>query len=752
MCFSHIHDDRKLYIVYMGAIPRKDNYSPTSHHLNILQKIADSENANQFLARSYKRSFNGFAAWLTDKERQNMADLEEVVSIIPNVNLKPRTTESWDFLGFPENVNRFLLAETTITIGVLDFGIWPESDSFSDKGLSPPPEYFRDACRGGTDFICNNKIVGARYYNSSTTARDQNGHGTHTASIAAGNAVPGVTFDSIQGTARGGVPSARIAAYRICGEKECPTADMLAGFDDAIADGVDIITISIGYDDPLDFVDDAIALGSFHALKKDVLTVHCAGNGGPDVKTMESFAPWLLTVGATGTRRNFVDPVTLGDGRKLTNRMGASRRSRSGPVRVGSVQIESVWFGQFGSVPVGSVWFETGWFDSICNRSVRTEPNPSERRGVAINTFETTASVPLAYGAGNPNCEDNDRRVCKPQCLDETLRGKIVMCDQPPSYDDLNRVGAAGLALLVPTNDTSHVSGLPEADFTGSGYALLQEYAATQDPRITIEKSSTVVDEASPYVASFSSRGPNSFMPYIMKPDVVAPGRHILAAWPPNIPPTSTGSDKRSVNYNIMSGTSMATPHVAGAAAYVLSFNPQWSPSAIKSALMTTEFAYGSGLIDPVKAIDPGLVYDNNYADHVKLLCVYYNDRKKVRLITGEPNPCSIEFLSPLNYNYPIIAQAIDVSKSTAIDLSFRRVLKNVEFNASMYTAKVDADPHVKIQVTPDSFVFEKVRDTRLFTVRVTGIYPSDALLLSSTLVWSDGTHSVRTPIVIYKS
>lgn len=147
------------------------------------------------------------------------------------------------------------------------------------------------------------------------SARDLVGHGTHTASTAAGNEVKNASFYGIaQGTARGGVPSARIAAYKVCSTLGCTDEDILAGFDDAIADGVDIITASLGSQSALNLNNDTIAIASFHAIEKGVLTVQSAGNSGSFPGGVSSTAPWLFSVAASSTNRKIITKVALGNG------------------------------------------------------------------------------------------------------------------------------------------------------------------------------------------------------------------------------------------------------------------------------------------------------------------------------------------------------------------------------------------------------------------------------------------------------
>ncbi|KAM0996546.1 hypothetical protein ACFX13_006583 [Malus domestica] len=149
-------EERRVHIVYMGSLPDGNPaYSPLSHHLSILQRVVRGSLAETILVRSYKRSFNGFAANLTDQERKKIANMEEIVSVFPSIRMEPQTTRSWDFMGFDEKVSRNATTESDIIVGVMDTGIWPEAEGFKDEGFGPPPKKWKGVCEGGKNFTCN---------------------------------------------------------------------------------------------------------------------------------------------------------------------------------------------------------------------------------------------------------------------------------------------------------------------------------------------------------------------------------------------------------------------------------------------------------------------------------------------------------------------------------------------------------------------------------------------------------------------
>ncbi|KAL4382893.1 hypothetical protein GQ457_15G028870 [Hibiscus cannabinus] len=689
---------------------RKANYIPTSHHFSLLQALFKQSSVEDYLIRSYRRSFNGFAAKLTDEEAKKLASFKGVVSVFPNKVYHLQTTRSWDFMGFTQTVKRNATVESSVVIGVLDSGIWPESDSFSDEGFGPPPQKWKGSCKGGQNFTCNNKLIGARSYvgdSVTESARDIVGHGSHTASTAAGNHVGKASFYGLaEGTARGGVPSARIAAYKVCSEHSCTSEAILAGFDDAIADGVDLLTVSIGSVGSSEFYEDSIAIGAFHAAEKGILVVQSAGNSGTS-QSVTSVAPWILSVAASTIDRYFIDKVVLGNGKTLT--------------------------------------------------------------GLSVNSFSLNRTkVPLIYGEqASTGCPERASRICLFGCLDKSLvKNKIVVCDDISQALSATHVaGALGSIVQTSRQNTSFVVPLPASALRTDDYESVMSYLkSTKQPVAEILKSETIQDSWAPVVAEFSSRGPNRilFSLNVMQPDISAPGVNILAAFSPVVSPSSVETDERRVKYNILSGTSMACPHVAAVAAYVKTFHPDWSPSAIKSALITTatpmdtsrnpdgEFSYGSGHVNPIKAINPGFVYDNVENDNIRFLCSIGYSEDNIRTISGTNSSCpkNSSKTLPRDFNYPTLTALVEAGGSFTVN--FQRTVTNVGVATSTYNATIASDSKLDVKVTPQVLSFKTLWEKKSYNVTVKGRALAEMSMASASLTWSDNIHNVRSPIVIH--
>ncbi|MCL7027451.1 hypothetical protein MKW94_021990, partial [Papaver nudicaule] len=385
--------------------------------------------------------------------------------------------------------------------------------------------------------------------------------------------------------------------------------------------------------------------------------------------------------------------------------------------------------------------------------------------GLGVNGFKLNGSgFPLRYGDNiSTECDSDAQKRCF--CLDKDLvKGKMIICDGAGTTEITYKSGALGTIMVSDTDDpfdVSYVYPLPAAKINSRHGDIVKSYFnSTKNPVATILRSESIKDSEAPVVASFSSRGPNTVVPHIVKPDISAPGVDILAAFSPVGYPSGTKGDARSVKYNILSGTSMACPHATGAAAYVKTFHPDWSPSAIKSALMTTafpmsntknsdaEFAYGSGQIDPVKATNPGLVYETLADDYVLFLCSVGYDSSKVKLITNKTCPRTTIPYRPYNFNYPSLGA--NMRSGVTFNIDFKRTVTNVGTPNSTYKVKITSDDRLKVTVVPDVLSFKSLNEKKSFVVNVAGDRLNDEEMATGSIVWSDEVHSVRSPIVVY--
>ncbi|KAF5482663.1 hypothetical protein F2P56_003214 [Juglans regia] len=494
---------KKSYVVYLGAHSHGPEQSPidfnrvTETHYEFLASFLGSHAlAKESILYSYARHINGFAATFDDEVAASIAKHPKVVSIFLNKGRKLHTTRSWDFLGLEhEGViasnsswKKARYGEDTI-IGNLDTGVWPESKSFSDEGLGPIPSKWKGICQNETDagFHCNRKLIGARYFNkgyaavagslnsSFDTPRDNDGHGSHTLSTAGGNFVAGASIYSFgKGTAKGGSPKARVAAYKVCwppvGGNECFDADIIAAFDMAIHDGVDVLSVSLG-GQPTPFFNDSVAIGSFHAVKHGIVVVCSAGNSGPKDGTVSNAAPWQITVGASTMDRQFRSNVILGNSMRLEG--------------------ESL-----SSTVLGSKKFYP-----------------------LVSAADTKAA----------NASAEDALLCKNGTLDpRKVKGKILVClrGQNARVDKGEQAQLAGALGMVLANSEingneiiadAHVLPASHINFT-DGVAIFTYCNSTKSPKAYITRATTVLGtKPAPFMAAFSSKGPSTIAPEILK-------------------------------------------------------------------------------------------------------------------------------------------------------------------------------------------------------------------------------------------
>ncbi|MGW4793630.1 S8 family serine peptidase [Nonomuraea sp. NPDC004297] len=552
---------------------------------------------------------NGFVAQLTPLQVARLNQTPGVVSVAPDGLLQALDDrDSSDFLGLSganglwSKLGGTAEAGKGVVVGVVDSGIWPENPSFAGPalGTEPPTQAdpyrpyrqgdvtvmkkadgatFTGTCQTGQQFtadLCNQKVISARYYGTTWLAqhdpaaigefvspRDLGGHGSHTASTAAGNNGVAASANGLDfGTVSGVAPGAAIAVYKALWNGQGYISDILHAIDQAVADGVDVINFSVGAGQEAPDVANPTGMAFLRAAAAGVFVAAAGGNSGPGASTIDNTGPWVTTV-AAGTIAPRLGDVHLGDGTVLH---GASATVQA----------------PFGPEPLAT--------------------------SVAVKT--ATAS-------------DDDASMCGPETLDPAkAAGKIIYCVRGvvPRADksaEVKRAGGVGMVLGNPSSQDvfADIHGVPTVHVDHPDAAKLIAYAATEGATATLLPVST---GGAPYpqVASFSSRGPSLTNDgNLLKPDISAPGVSILAAV---APPGNQGKD-----FDFYSGTSMAAPHVAGLAALYLGEHPQMSPASIKSAMMTTAYdtrtadayAQGAGHVDPARMLKPGLVYDATIKD-----------------------------------------------------------------------------------------------------------------------------------------
>ncbi|KAK6911850.1 Peptidase S8 propeptide/proteinase inhibitor I9 [Dillenia turbinata] len=327
----------QTYIIHVSKSHKPSLYATHHYWYASLIKSISSPSQPAKLLYSYSSAITGFSARLTTAQAAELRRHNAILSVLPERIHHIHTTRTPHFLGLADTYGIWPDADYAddVIIGVLDTGIWPERPSFSDSEMSSVPTNWRGVCETGKDFpssSCNLKIIGARaFYNGyesqlgkkmnesleSRSPLDTEGHGTHTASTAAGSIVRNASFSQYAyGDARGMAVKARIAVYKICWRLGCFDSDILAAMDQAISDGVHIISLSVGANGHAPEYDrDSIAIGAFGAAAHGVLVSCSAGNSGPGPATAVNIAPWILTVGASTIDREFPADVILGDGR-----------------------------------------------------------------------------------------------------------------------------------------------------------------------------------------------------------------------------------------------------------------------------------------------------------------------------------------------------------------------------------------------------------------------------------------------------
>ncbi|XVF47667.1 hypothetical protein PTKIN_Ptkin03bG0128500 [Pterospermum kingtungense] len=725
---------------------------------------------------SYKHLINGFSVHLSPEQAETLRRTPGVKSVERDWKVRRLTTHTPQFLGLPTGVwptgGGFDRAGEDIVIGFVDSGIYPHHPSFAAHHTDPygPVPKYRGKCEIDPDTkrdFCNGKIIGAQHFAEAAKAAgafnpaidfasplDGDGHGrlvaiSHSSIAAGNNGIPVKVHGHEFGKASGMAPRARVAVYkalyRLFGGF---VADVVAAIDQAVHDGVDILSLSVGPNSPptttkTTFLNpfDATLLA---AVKAGVFVAQAAGNGGPFPKTLVSYSPWIASVAASIDDRRYKNHLTLGNGKILAG----------------------------------------------IGLSPSTHPNQTYTM-VAANDVLLDSSV-MKYSPSD--CQ-------RPEVLNKNLvEGNILLCGYSFNFvvgtasikkvsETAKALGAIGFVLVVenasPGTKFDPVPvGLPGILITDVSKSMdLIDYYNISTPRDWTGRVKSfkaigsigdglmpILHKSAPQVTLFSARGPNikdfSFQDAdLLKPDILAPGSLIWAAWSPN------GTDEPNYvgeGFAMISGTSMAAPHIAGIAALLKQKHPHWSPAAIKSALMTTStkvdragrplqaqqyseteamklvtatpFDYGSGHVDPRAALDPGLIFDAGYEDYLGFLCTTRGiDIHEIKNYTNLP--CNTTMGHPSNLNTPSITVSHLVGTQTVT-----RTVTNVA-EEETYVIKARMHPSVAIETNPTAMTL-RPGASRKFSVTLTARSVTGSYSFGEITLKGNRGHKVTIPVV----
>ncbi|HEX5598164.1 MAG TPA: S8 family serine peptidase [Micromonosporaceae bacterium] len=521
----------------------------------------------------------------------DLLKIDGVVAVQKDELRQPLTDSSAGFIGadsLDADLGGDRNAGQGVIFGVLDTGAWPEHPSFADQGNLPPPPGPARVCNFGDNpltpevdvFQCNNKLIAGQpfidTYNAvigdevyGDSARDSDGHGTHTGSTAAGNVISSAQIFGVErGPARGVAPGAWVSVYKVCGAEGCFGSDSAAAVAQAVRDGVNVINFSIsGGTNPFT---DPVELAFLDAYAAGVFVAASAGNSGPTAATVNHVSPWVTTVAASTQTREFSSTLTLKSGAETLVLKGASVTdgiSADTPVVLASA---------------------APYNDRLCQ-----EPAPAGTFTGKIVVCErgVTSRVSKGYNVAQG--------------------GAVGMILYNPSLADTNTDNH-----WLPVVHLAH--GAELLTFLSSHSGVTASFTAGQKR-----------DGKGDVMAAFSSRGPGGFG---IKPDITAPGVQILAGHTPT-PETTDGGPPgeqfQAIAGTSMSGPHIAGAGILMKALHP-EWTPGQIKSALMTTAKTNvlkedlttpadPFDYGSGRVDLTKADNPGLTFDESAARMVAL-------------------------------------------------------------------------------------------------------------------------------------
>jgi subtilisin family serine protease len=550
------------------------------------------------IGTDFTTAFGGFSARVPANQAKKLLDVPGVAAVMYDTVEQTTDMASPTFVGATAvwpTLGGDQRAGQGAKIGVIDTGIWPEHPMLAQNGLPKPQggpykcQFGSGATATGPAFSCNNKLLGAYVFlntnlqvngspgpsqfctsGGTCSARDSEGHGTHTATTAAGDKVNSAVMLGVdRGPTSGIAPGASIIAYRVCLENGCYQSDSIAAIEQAIKDDVDVINFSIGgganpYADPVE-------LAFLDAYASGIEVNASAGNDGPSGSTAEHGGPWVTSVGASTLNRNFASVL------HLTADGGAAL----------------------------------------------------DLPGVTITRGVTNPTPVVLASAGTYN----DALCGSAPTSNHLWSGKVVVCERGDNarVDKGHNAylgGAAGFILYNQNAETTDLESdnhwLPAIQVQYANNAVVK-FVKNHTHVMATWQSGTAQAAPGDVMASFSSRGPDG---EFIKPDVTAPGVQIMAGMTPR--PASTDNGPSGELYQAIAGTSMSSPHAAGVALLIKAAHPSWTPGQVRSAMMTSAlqsvvkengstpanpFDRGSGSIRANRAVSPTVTFDVSAPD-----------------------------------------------------------------------------------------------------------------------------------------
>ncbi|KAI3823852.1 hypothetical protein L1987_05297 [Smallanthus sonchifolius] len=713
---------------------RHAKYLEESHD-QLLQSTLEEGAYNKLY--SFNHIVNGFAVHTTPTQANKLKKAPGVKLIEKDRGTKMMTNHTPKLLGLPQRVWHGQRGVTNagegIVIGFVDTGINPFHPSFAYHPSYGNNTRFPGVCQEGPMFprnSCNGKIISARFFSAGAQAM-----GNLNASIDILS-----PYDA--------VGHGRIAVYKAIYPTMGTSTDVLAAMDQAIKDGVDILTLSIGPDEPSNKNFTMLSMFDIFMLfarKAGVLVVQAAGNRGPGPYTTASYSPWAVGVAACHTDRTYPGSFVLGNGQKFDG-IGLTAPSFFGLLQSKLVLAKDAILAN-GKFP------RTQEFIEECQHPEALDP-VIVQQSIVICMF----SSGFSNGSSSMPAIVNTARTLG-------FVGFVFIAN--PAYGDYltDSYPFPIPGIMIPkVSDAQVILDYYEKQTERNGKGVVTAYRALASIG---EGRVASYNEKAPIVSRFSSRGPNFIdvkkTPIdLLKPDILAPGHDIWAAWSPMSVKTPILS---GYNFGLVSGTSMAAPHIAGIAALIKQRYPSWSPSMIASAMATTAttydnrgepimaqgqeiytlhrstpFDHGAGLVNPTRAIDPGLVFTSGFDDYMSFLCSLPNsDQKMIKTALGEP--CTHHAPSDLN------APSVTISALTGSQL-VRRTVKNVANMVEMYVCGVVPPTGVAVEVNPPWFTIvpqgTQELEVILNVTQVEDSFSHGEIVLTGTL-----GHIVRIPLSV---